>query len=84
QRPSFDYRWVFNLLSLPQTRVFAFIVKPFAFSCAASSVEPADETRAILLYGRTSGLILTGSAGSGHQQALDALFDITLQRIVER
>lgn len=41
------------------------------------SAEPADETR-------TSGLILTGSAGSGHQQALDALFDITLQRIVER
>lgn len=49
------------------------------------SAEPADETRTdYYSYGRTSGLILTGSAGSGHQQALDALFDITLQRIVER
>lgn len=45
----------------------------------------ADETRTdYYSYARQSGLILSGSATAGHQQAFDALFDTTLQRISAR
>ncbi|OSC38958.1 hypothetical protein [Mycobacterium decipiens] len=47
--------------------------------------EPANETRTdYYSYARTSGLILTGSASTGHQPAFDALFDSTLRRISNR
>ncbi|OBK92350.1 hypothetical protein A5645_23995 [Mycobacterium asiaticum] len=47
--------------------------------------DPSDETRIdYYSYARTSGLILTGAASTGHQQPFDALFDSTLNRIVDR
>lgn len=47
--------------------------------------EPAEQTRTdYYSYARTSGLILTGMASTGHQQTFDALFDGTLRRIATR
>lgn len=47
--------------------------------------DPTDETRTdFYSYARTSGLVLTGTGSTGHQQAFDALFDSTLQRITKR
>jgi hypothetical protein len=44
-----------------------------------------DDTRIdYYSYARTSGLILTGTASSGHEQPFDALFDSTLHRISNR
>jgi hypothetical protein len=45
-------------------------------------VDPSDETRTdYYSYARTSGLVLTGTASTSHEQTLDALFDSTLRRI---
>jgi hypothetical protein len=47
--------------------------------------DPPDETRIdYYSYARTSGLILTGSASTGHEQPFDTLFDNTLHRISNR
>lgn len=47
--------------------------------------EPAEQTRTdYYSYARTAGLILTGTASTGHQQPFDALFDSTLHRISTR
>lgn len=46
---------------------------------------PTDETRTdYYSYARTRGVVLTGTASTGHQQPLDKLFDNTLQRISSR
>ncbi|GJO06003.1 hypothetical protein [Mycobacterium marinum] len=47
--------------------------------------EPTDTTRTdYYSYARTSGLILTGMASTGHQQPFDSIFETTLQRITNR
>ncbi|OBK21381.1 hypothetical protein A5634_10175 [Mycobacterium asiaticum] len=47
--------------------------------------ESADAIRTdYYSYARTNGLILTGTASTAHQQALDTLFDSTLRRIAKR
>lgn len=44
--------------------------------------DPADATRVdYYSYARASGLVLTGTASTGHQTTFDALFDSTLHRI---
>ncbi|CAM4349310.1 hypothetical protein MB901379_02681 [Mycobacterium basiliense] len=49
------------------------------------SGEPADATRIdYYAYARTSGLVLTGTASSGHQETFDTLFDNALCRISRR
>jgi hypothetical protein len=46
---------------------------------------PTDATQTeYFSYARQSGLILTGSASAGHQQAFDAVFEYTLRRISDR
>lgn len=55
----------------------------FRYSITATiGGDPADATRVdYYSYARASGLILTGTASTGHQQSFDKLFDITLRRI---
>jgi hypothetical protein len=55
----------------------------FRYSLTSTlSAEPADLTQTeYFSYARRFGLILTGSASTGHQQAFDALFEHTLNRI---
>lgn len=56
----------------------------FRYSITATiGGEPADATRVdYYSYARTSGLVLTGTASTGHQLPFDALFDSTLHKIV--
>jgi len=55
----------------------------FRYSITATiGGDPADATRVdYYSYARASGLVLTGTASTGHQQSFDTLFDITLRRI---
>jgi len=49
------------------------------------SGEPANVSRTdYYSYARISGLILSGSGSTGHEQAFDGLFDSTLRRIASR
>jgi hypothetical protein len=55
--------------------------------CLATAIsgDPADATRTeYFSYARTSGLVLSGTGSTGHQQDFDALFESTLRRISAR
>ncbi|KZS84469.1 hypothetical protein B4U45_01280 [Mycobacterium persicum] len=57
----------------------------FRYSITATIGGEPDAARTdYYSYARTSGLILSGTASTGHQQSFDALFDSTLRRISNR
>ncbi|ORB82653.1 hypothetical protein B1987_00880 [Mycobacterium kansasii] len=57
----------------------------FRYSITATVGGEPEATRTdFYSYARSSGLILSGTASTGHQQPFDALFDGTLRRISNR